>query len=68
MTVTENLEILKNICYTYLGHHVCKTNVDEEVSTMRTSSNINFFTQRFYFAEVKPKTVNKFNEVKQNLA
>ena len=35
---------------------------------MRTSSNINFFTQRFYFAEVKPKTVNKFNEVKQNLA
>ena len=27
-----------------------------------------FFTQRFYFAEVKPKTVNKFNELKQNLA
>ena len=27
-----------------------------------------FLAQRFYFAEVKPKTVNKFNELKQNVA
>lgn len=27
-----------------------------------------FLTQRFYFAEVKPKTVNKFNELTQNVA
>lgn len=27
-----------------------------------------FLTQRFYFADVRPKTVNKFNELKQNVA
>lgn len=67
MKVKENLEL--NIHLLHLPWTPClQTNVDEEVSTMRTSSNIYFFTQRFYFAEVKPKTVNKFNEVKQNLA